>query len=104
MKASTSVPPEMAADGSSMSAAAGADAPLAAVGGLRPIAVTGDSANRVDIVFLGDGYTASQIETTYTAHILDYLSYILDDSALTQPFGRYDHVTARVTTTWSVLI
>ena len=91
MKESTSVPPAMAADGSSMSEAANTDAPISAVGGLRPIAVTGDSANRVDIVFLGDGYTASQIETTYTAHILDYLSYIFDDSALTQPFGRYEN-------------
>ena len=91
MKESTSVPPAMAADGSSMSEAANTDAPIAAVGGLRPIAVTGDSANRVDIVFLGDGYTASEIETTYTSHILDYLSYIFDDSALTQPFGRYEN-------------
>ena len=91
MKESTSVPPAMAAEGSFMSEAANTDASIVAVGGLRPIAVTGDSANRVDIVLLGDGYTASQIETTYTAHILDYLSYIFDDSALTQPFGRYEN-------------
>ena len=58
---------------------------------LRPIAVTGNSANRVDIIILGDGYTSSQIASTYTSHIQNYLSYIFDDSALTQPFGRYEN-------------
>ena len=58
--------------------------------GLGSIATTGNSANRVDIIFLGDGYTNSQITTTYTSHIQNYLSYIFDDSALTQPFGRYE--------------
>jgi hypothetical protein len=42
------------------------------------------------MVFLGDGYTASQITTNYTSDIQKYLSYIFDDSALTQPLGRYE--------------
>jgi len=91
MRESTSLDSAMAADGSFVSETANLDASTAAVVGLRPIAVTGDSANRVDIVFLGDGYTTSEIETTYTSHVLDYLSYIFDDSALTQPFGRYEN-------------
>ena len=66
-----------------------ADTYAASAAGLRPIVVTGDSGNRVDIILLGDGYTGSEIETIYTSHIHDYLSYIFDDSALTQPFGRY---------------
>src|SRR5262245_33139857 len=59
--------------------------------GLRAITTTGDSTNRVDLIFLGDGYTASEIESTFTTHILDYLDYVFDDSALTQPFGRYEN-------------
>jgi hypothetical protein len=66
------------------------DAVLAAPNPLRSIVSTGNSSNRIDMVFLGDGYTASQIATTYTSGIQNYLSYIFDDSALTQPFGRYE--------------
>jgi len=57
----------------------------------RSIASTGNSANRVDIIFLGDGYKSSEITVTYTNHILNYLSYLFDDSSLTQPFGRYEN-------------
>ncbi len=59
--------------------------------GLRAITTTGDSTNRVDLIFLGDGYTASEIGSTFATHIQDYLNYIFDDSALTQPFGRYEN-------------
>jgi Ca2+-binding RTX toxin-like protein len=68
-----------------------ADAYTVSADGLRSIVVTGDSDNRVDIIVLGDGYTSSEIDTTFTSNILDYLSYIFDDSALTQPFGRYEN-------------
>ena len=67
------------------------DAYTVSAEGLRSIVVTGDSDNRVDIIILGDGYTSSEIDTTFTSDILDYLSYIFDDSALTQPFGRYEN-------------
>jgi len=56
---------------------------------LRPLVITGPSANRVDIIFMGDGYTSAQIGTTYTSQILDFADYLFDGSALTQPFGRY---------------
>jgi Ca2+-binding RTX toxin-like protein len=58
--------------------------------GLRVITTTGDSTNRVDLILLGDGYTASEIGSTFTAQIEDYLNYLFDDSSLTQPFGRYE--------------
>ena len=45
----------------------------------------------MDIIFLGDGYKSSEITVTYTNHILNYLSYLFDDSSLTQPFGRYEN-------------
>ena len=72
-------------------ATSAADADAVSASGLRPVAVTGDSDNRIDIILLGDGYTSSEIDTTFTSDILDYLSYIFDDSALTQPFGRYEN-------------
>jgi hypothetical protein len=72
-------------------ATSAADADVVSASGLRPVVLTGDSDNRVDIVLLGDGYTSSEIDTTFTSDILDYLSYIFDDSALTQPFGRYEN-------------
>jgi hypothetical protein len=57
---------------------------------LQSIVSTGNSSNRIDIVFLGDGYTSSEIATTYITNIQSYLSYIFDDSALTEPFGHYE--------------
>ena len=56
---------------------------------MRTIANTGASSNRIDIIFLGDGYIAGQTGL-FTTHIQSYLSYIFDDTALTQPFGRYE--------------
>ena len=45
---------------------------------LRTIQNTGSSANRVDMIFLGDGYTASEIATTYTQHVDNYIDYIFN--------------------------
>lgn len=47
----------------------------------------GPSSNRVDIVFLGDGYTSTQIDSTYTTHVQNAVSYILNQSQ--EPFARY---------------
>lgn len=47
----------------------------------------GPSSNRVDIVILGDGYTASQIDTTYVGHVDDMLDYLFN--AGQDPFPRY---------------
>lgn len=47
----------------------------------------GPNANRVNVVFLGDGYTASQINTLYPAHINSMLNYMFNQGE--QPFVRY---------------
>ena len=54
------------------------------------VRATGPSANRVDMVFVGDGFTASQIETAYVAQIGDMLGYMFD-SRLNDPFPRYSN-------------
>jgi len=65
-------------------------------GGVDPVAppppyVTvvnnGPSSNRVDLVFLGDGYTASQIDTTYAGHVSAMVDYMFLETQ--EPFARY---------------
>lgn len=58
---------------------------------LRSIVSNGSSSNRVDIIFMGDGYTTREIGSTYNSHIGNYLEYIFEDNPLTQPFGRYEN-------------
>jgi len=58
---------------------------------VRTILNNGASSNRVDIIFLGDGYTSSELAGTYTSHVNSLISYLFDDSLLTQPFGRYEN-------------
>ncbi|QDU87795.1 IgA Peptidase M64 [Pirellulimonas nuda] len=49
----------------------------------------GPSSNRVDIVFLGDGYTAANhLAGTYDAHINGFVDYMFD-SEYSDPFPRY---------------
>ena len=50
----------------------------------------GPSANRVDIVFAGDGYRAAEIDTTYVQHIDALADYLFTGGMLTDPFGRYE--------------
>jgi hypothetical protein len=51
----------------------------------------GQPSNRVDIVFLGDGYTQSDIDAgTYDRHIQDYLDHMFASPTLwDDPFPRY---------------
>ena len=56
---------------------------------IRPLVTTGASKNRVDMVFLGDGYLAWELQSTYTSQILGFVGYLFDGTILTQPFGRY---------------
>nr|WP_275944444.1 M64 family metallopeptidase [Microvirga flocculans] len=49
----------------------------------------GLSSNRIDMVFMGDGYTSSEIGTTYAAQVQGLLSYMFNGSLLSEPFGRY---------------
>jgi Ca2+-binding RTX toxin-like protein len=56
---------------------------------IETIQSTGNSDNRVDIVFLGDGYTAAQIDTTYVGHVQGFLDYLFGSGRLSEPFNRY---------------
>jgi len=63
---------------------------VVSAGSFTTIVDNGTSSNRVDIVFLGDGYTASDIAAgTYANHINNYLNYLFSDSLDTDPFYRY---------------
>ncbi len=59
-----------------------------AAGGLTTLIDNGPSANRVDMVFLGDGYTASDIAGgVYDTHISKMLYHMFDEGE--DPFPRY---------------
>lgn len=51
---------------------------------LRSTTLTGSPSNRVDILFLGDGYQSHELGT-YDAHVDSMLDYMF----LQEPFGRY---------------
>jgi hypothetical protein len=48
----------------------------------------GASSNRVDLVFVGDGYTAGQIETTYAGHVSSMVSNLFNSVT---PLIRYSN-------------
>ena len=57
---------------------------------LTTIIDNGPSSNRVDIVFLGDGYTTVDIAAgKYANHINNYLNHMFSDSLISDPFFRY---------------
>ena len=56
---------------------------------VNTIVSNGSPSNRIDIVFLGDGYTSSQLSTDYTTHANALVQYLFNGSQLTQPFGQY---------------
>ncbi len=50
----------------------------------------GPSSNRVDVVFLGDGYTAADIGAgIYLDHVTGYLDHMFSDSLNSEPYYRY---------------
>ncbi|MFN3168449.1 MAG: M64 family metallopeptidase [Phycisphaeraceae bacterium] len=55
---------------------------------------TGDKANRVDILFVGDGYTAAEM-STYADHIDAVLDHMFDtggiNAGVTNPYARYQN-------------
>ncbi|WP_182865509.1 M64 family metallopeptidase [Rhodopirellula sp. JC639] len=63
------------------------DASAAQTTGFETVLETGPSENRVDIVILGDGYTASQIDTVYADHVGGMLEYLFN--AGQDPYPRY---------------
>lgn len=56
-------------------------------GGYDTVVRNGPSDNRVDIVFMGDGYTSGQVGTTYVSHIESMLNYMF--LGVQDPFPRY---------------
>src|SRR5207253_8955881 len=51
---------------------------------VRTLVATGPSDNRVDMVFLGDGYTAGEM-AKYTSDILGLRDYMFSGNALSEP-------------------
>jgi hypothetical protein len=57
---------------------------------LTTITNNGPSSNRVDVVFLGDGYTSADLAAgIYDNHINSYLDYWFSNSLNSDPFFRY---------------
>ena len=50
----------------------------------------GASSNRVDMIFIGDGYQASELSSTYVSHINTTVSHFFSNP-LSSPFGRYQN-------------
>ncbi|MEZ6093375.1 MAG: M64 family metallopeptidase [Pirellulaceae bacterium] len=48
----------------------------------------GASSNRVDMIFIGDGYLAGQLETTYVSHIQGTLDHFFSNP-ISNPLNRY---------------
>lgn len=64
--------------------------PFAALAQYETIVDNGPSSNRVDMVFLGDGYTAADHAAgTYTNHIQGYLGYLFGGGTIVDPYPRY---------------
>lgn len=50
----------------------------------------GPSNNRIDLVFVGDGYQESEIDSTYDGHVQDEIDYLFN-GAFRNPFPRYQN-------------
>jgi len=61
--------------------------PPAVRGSYTTMVNNGPARNRVDMVFLGDGYTSGEIETTYVDHIEATLHHMFDERE--NPYPRY---------------
>ena len=67
--------------------AAASGSPAEQTTGFETVLSNGPSANRVDIVILGDGYTAAQIDDVYLSHVNGMLEYLFN--AGQDPYPRY---------------
>lgn len=57
---------------------------------LTTVTRTGDPGNRVDIIFMGDGYTEAETDT-YRAHMDGFTDYLFRSSTRTDPFHQYQN-------------
>ncbi len=55
---------------------------------LHTVLDNGPSSNRIDLVFLGDGYLSTQLDTLYAGHVQEELDYLFS-GAYRNPFPRY---------------
>ncbi len=55
--------------------------------GYQTVIDNGPSSNRVDLIVLGDGYTVSEIDTTYVNHVNSILNHMFNNGQ--DPFPRY---------------
>src|SRR6478609_5417500 len=60
----------------------------AADGDVTDLVSNGSSSNRVDVVFMGDGYTSAQ-QGTYATHVQGMVDYLFSPNALVDPLPRY---------------
>ena len=56
---------------------------------LTTVTNNGASTNRVDMIFIGDGYQASEIESTYAGHVNDTVDAFFNSGV--NPFPRYQN-------------
>ena len=57
---------------------------------LTTVVNNGPSNNRIDLIFVGDGYTSGQIESVYAGHVQEELDYLFN-GAYRNPFPRYEN-------------
>lgn len=57
---------------------------------LTTLVNTGASSNRVDLIFMGDGYTVEETDT-YLSHISGFIDYLFSDDVKTDPFHQYEN-------------
>jgi hypothetical protein len=60
---------------------------LVRAGVLVPVDVTGPNSNRIDIIFVGDGYLAEDLSTVYVQHTQAMLNHMFNEGE--DPFPRY---------------
>lgn len=56
---------------------------------LEPVVITGPSTNRIDMLFIGDGYLEQDLDTLYVQHIHSMLDHMFHSGE--EPFGRYQN-------------
>ena len=56
---------------------------------LTTVMDNGPSSNRIDLIFIGDGYTSAQLDAQYPDHVQDQLDYLFS-GAHRNPFPRYE--------------
>ena len=59
------------------------------IAGITTIKEGEDAANRINIVFLGDGYTQSDIGSAYLNDVMSLVKYMKEGGLIAEPFSKY---------------